>query len=126
MGTVTPASETWRAISGTAAAAASLFTVTRTSWDPARASATTCAAVPAASAVSVLVIDWTTTGAAEPTCTPPIQVLTVRRRFACAIVALSSSRQTPKDTPRPPREAVGGVVLLDHAFRRYYFGRRLK
>jgi len=31
--------------------------------------------------VSVFVIDWTTTGAADPTCTPSIQVLTVGRRF---------------------------------------------
>ena len=47
---------------GTAAAAASLLTVTRTSSEPACASAATWMAVASASAVSVLVIDWTTTG----------------------------------------------------------------
>ena len=47
---------------GTADAASSLFTVIRTSCDPARASAATCSAVPRGSAVSVFVIDWTTMG----------------------------------------------------------------
>src|SRR3982751_4908253 len=60
----------WR-ISGTAAAAPGMFTVMRTISEPASASAMHCAAVPAASAVSVLVIDWTTTGAPPPTCTAP-------------------------------------------------------
>jgi hypothetical protein len=49
-------------IAGTAAAASSLFTVTRTSSLPALARAATCAIVPSTSAVSVLVMDWTTTG----------------------------------------------------------------
>ena len=47
---------------GTAAAASSVFTVTRTSSEPAIARARTCRAVASTSAVSVLVIDWTTTG----------------------------------------------------------------
>ena len=68
------------AISGTAAAASSLLTVTRTSCDPARASADTCAAVAAASAVSVLVMDCTTTGWEDPIRTPPTSVVTVVRR----------------------------------------------
>ena len=51
-----------RTISGTAAAAASLLTVTRTSSEPACASWATWIAVASASAVSVLVIDWTTIG----------------------------------------------------------------
>jgi len=54
-----------------------LLTVTRTICDPAPASASTCAAVPAASAVSVFVIDCTTTGKSEPTGTEPTQVVTV-------------------------------------------------
>ena len=69
-----------RTISGTAAAAASVLTVTRTSCDPACASRATWIAVASASAVSVLVIDWTTTGCAEPTSTPPTSTLTVGRR----------------------------------------------
>ena len=48
---------------GTAAAASSVLTVTRTSSEPACASARTCCAVDSTSAVSVLVIDCTTIGA---------------------------------------------------------------
>ena len=48
---------------GTAFAASSRSTVMRTSSEPARASAATWAAVASMSAVSVLVIDCTTTGA---------------------------------------------------------------
>ncbi len=70
-GASTPASRMrWR-ISGTAAAASGMFTVMRTISEPASASAMHCAAVPAASVVSVLVIDCTTTGAPPPTCTAP-------------------------------------------------------
>ena len=67
-------------IYGTAFAAASLFTVTRTSSEPARASAAICCTVDSTSAVSVLVIDCTATGASEPTTTEPIFTETVRRR----------------------------------------------
>src|SRR5262245_19144171 len=56
---------------GTAAAASSLLTVISTSSEPARASALTCATVESTSAVSVLVIDCTTTGAGPPTVTEP-------------------------------------------------------
>src|SRR5215218_1075954 len=80
MGTATPRPRTLRTISGTAAAASSVLTVTRTSWDPAWASRATWIAVASASAVSVLVIDWTTTGWAEPTRTPPTSTETVGRR----------------------------------------------
>ncbi len=63
---------------GTAAAASSRSTVMRTSSEPARASAATCRAVPSTSAVSVLVIDCTTTGAPPPTVTLPTFTATVR------------------------------------------------
>src|SRR5690242_19802767 len=66
---------------GTAAAASSLFSVTRTNSDPARASEATCSTVEATSAVSVFVMDCTTTGASEPTRTLPIVQLTVLRRW---------------------------------------------
>src|SRR5579872_5331472 len=56
---------------GTALAASSRSTVMRTSSEPARASAATCATVPSTSAVSVLVIDCTTIGAPPPTATWP-------------------------------------------------------
>src|SRR3954449_767226 len=80
MGTSTPRPRTLRTISGTAAAAASVLTVTRTSCEPAWASRATWIAVPSASAVSVLVIDWTTTGGANPMRAPPTSTLTVGRR----------------------------------------------
>ena len=67
-------------MSGTAAAASSLFTVTRTSSLPARARAATWRTVPSTSAVSVLVMDCTTMGCPEPTGTPPMRAVTVCRR----------------------------------------------
>src|SRR5687768_16954935 len=66
-----------RFISGTAAAASGVLTVTRTSSDPASASSTHCRTVATASAVSVIVIDWTTTGAPPPTRTFPTLTPTV-------------------------------------------------
>src|SRR5213592_5225611 len=74
-------------ISGTAFAAASLLTVTRTSSLPAAWSALTCATVPAMSAVSVLVMDWTTMGRSLPTVTPPTSTSTVFLRFEKLISA---------------------------------------
>src|SRR5690348_1455999 len=80
MGAVTPASRTRRTISSTAAADSRVLTVTRTSSEPASASAITCAAVETGSAVSVFVIDWTTTGCPPPTGTPPTRHTTLGRR----------------------------------------------
>src|SRR6185295_11196248 len=65
----------------TCAAASGVLTVMRTSSEPARASASTCAAVAAASAVSVLVIDCTTMGASPPTSTSPTTTWREMRRF---------------------------------------------
>src|SRR5271167_3103446 len=70
---------------GTAAAASSLLTVTRTSSDPARARAATCWTVEAMSAVSVFVIDCTTIGASEPTRTLPMVQVTVFLRWRLAM-----------------------------------------
>ena len=56
---------------GTAAAASSRSTVRRTSSEPARAKAAIWRVVASMSAVSVLVIDWTTIGAPPPTMTAP-------------------------------------------------------
>jgi hypothetical protein len=66
-----------RLISGTASAASGMLTVMRTISDPASASSMHCCAVPAASTVSVIVIDWTTTGAPPPTWTDPTFTPTV-------------------------------------------------
>ena len=54
----------------------------RTSSDPARARASTCATVAATSAVSVSVMDWTTMGAPPPTRTGPTGTPTLARRDA--------------------------------------------
>src|SRR6478672_9698922 len=65
----------------TCAAASGVLTVMRTSSEPARASASTCPAVAAASAVSVLVIDCTTMGASPPMSTSPTATWRETRRF---------------------------------------------
>ena len=72
IGTSMPIIDSFSTMRGTAAADSGLFTVTRTNSDPARHSSDTCFTVPATSAVSVLVIDWTTIGCPEPTSTWPI------------------------------------------------------
>ena len=79
-GAVQPASSIRCLISGTAAAASGRLTVTRTISEPASASSMHCRAVAAASAVSVIVIDCTTTGAPPPTVTAPTFTGTVRCR----------------------------------------------
>ena len=68
-------------------AAASLLTVTRTSSEPARARAAICWTVDSMSAVSVLVIDWTTTGAEEPVRMPPMLTVGVGLRVMGGIGA---------------------------------------
>src|SRR5882724_7433313 len=88
---------------GTAFAASSLLTVTRTISEPARASAATCWTVLSTSAVSVFVIDCTTTGASEPTQIPPIFTVTARRRCISGIsypIRFYHSRlyRQPRDT----------------------------
>ena len=76
-GAVTPASSIRCLMAGTAAAASGRFTVMRTSSEPACASSMHCRAVESTSGVSVLVIDWTATGAPPPTCTGPTFTPTV-------------------------------------------------
>ena len=72
---------------GSAAAASSRSTVTRTISEPARASAATWRTVASTSAVSVLVIDCTTIGAPPPTVTPPTWTGTVLWRGSGAATA---------------------------------------
>src|SRR5580692_10631657 len=74
----TPAALT---IAGNAAVDASSGHETRTMSAPASSSARTWAMVAAASAVSVLVIDWTLIGASPPTSTEPTRILRVGRRW---------------------------------------------
>src|SRR3984957_20234413 len=70
-GVLMPMASSRSRMCGTAAAGSSLLTVIRTSSDPARASALTCATVPSISAVSVLVMDCTTIGDLPPMVTVP-------------------------------------------------------
>jgi len=86
MGTRRPRLSRPSTIRGTAAAASSLFTVTRTISEPASARAATCSMVPATSAVSVLVIDCTTTGTSQPMRTCPILTVPVFLRCISAML----------------------------------------
>src|SRR5690606_35930197 len=122
----TPIIASLSTIRGTAAAAAGVFTVTRTISEPARHSSATCFAVAAMSAVSVLVIDCTTTGAPPPTRTLPTRTWRVSRRRAgpkgCSmapiVVALScpdgdrTHRRDPQPQPveHPGARPAGGRV----------------
>jgi hypothetical protein len=71
----------------------------RTSSEPARASAATCRAVPSTSAVSVLVIDCTTTGDGPPTVTPATSTGTERRRCAAAPLLVMSVSPLRREVP---------------------------
>src|SRR5262245_27017840 len=82
---------------GTAAAASAVFTVMRTSSEPARANALTCCAVDSTSAVSVLVIDCTTMGAPPPTFTVPTWTGTEERRVMSGPGGSGQARRLPGD-----------------------------
>src|SRR3990170_1992029 len=88
MGTETPRASSRSTIRGTAAAASSWLTVTRTSSLPAAANWATWDAVASTSAVSVLVMDCTTIGWAEPTGMGPTQVVTVCLRVTVLMCRL--------------------------------------
>src|SRR3989442_82223 len=80
IGTVQPAARRRFLISGTAAAASGTLTVQRTISQPASTGPKVCLSVGATSAVSVLVMDWTTMGAPPPTRTCPTFTPYVFRR----------------------------------------------
>src|SRR5690348_10276873 len=96
-------------MSGTAAAAASLLTVTRTSSLPASCRARTCAVVAATSAVSVFVMDWTTMGCVPPTFTPPTSTTTVCLR--CIRQYTSRRDVTEKRHGETSREDLNQKIL---------------
>lgn len=75
-----PIMRSFSTMRGIAAADSALFTVRRTISEPARHNSATCLTLPAMSAVSVLVIDWTTTGWPPPTMTLPTLTAWVMRR----------------------------------------------
>src|SRR3954451_19832945 len=108
IGTSTPRPRTLRTISGTAAAASSLFTVTRTSSLPAWARRATWIAVASASAVSVFVIDWTTTGGRLPTGTPPTSTFTDAPRREPAAIRLDAGDRIEAVSAVTARRRTGG------------------
>src|SRR5215469_4395424 len=81
---------------GTCAAASGVLTVMRTSSDPASASSLTWIAVPIASTVSVLVIDWTRTGASPPIVTIRGPQVTLAWRDRRAFGAAASIGRQPR------------------------------
>src|SRR5204863_6966771 len=95
-----PASSIRCLISGTAAAASGTLTVTRTISEPASANSIHCCAVPAASAVSVIVMDCTATGAPPPTRTRPTLTPTVLCRRT--VDDINPSYRTRNPEPRTP------------------------
>src|SRR5262249_13900334 len=96
----------------TCAAASGVLTVMRTSSEPARASASTCSAVAAASAVSVLVIDCTTMGASPPMSTSPTATWRETRRFMAG-----SFQGESGDFDRGVRAQVDGLAVVGELHR---------
>src|SRR3954469_1252476 len=101
MGTFTPKLRSVSTMRGTAWAASSVFTVTRTSSEPARARSIIWFTVAAESAVSVLVMDCTTIGWGPPTLTPPMLTETDFRRGNAGIYL-----DNPPGTYSLPADAV--------------------
>jgi hypothetical protein len=93
-----------RAICGSASASSCDGTATRTIWQPAAVSSAICWRVALTSAVSVVVIDCTETGAPPPTGTAPTMTWREVRRGAngCAGAA-GIPRLTVTRPPRVPR-----------------------
>src|SRR4051794_98422 len=85
IGTLTPKYRSVSTILGTACAASSVLTVTRTSSEPARARSIIWLTVAEVSAVSVLVMDCTTIGWEPPTLTPPMLTVADFRRGRAGI-----------------------------------------
>src|SRR5215218_1901110 len=79
------------AIAGRAAASSVSGTATRTMSQPVAASSAICCKVPLMSAVLVMVIDWTLTGAPSPTATLPTLIRRERRRPTPAARSVNSS-----------------------------------
>src|ERR687884_2149743 len=87
-----------RTIRGSASASSSFGTATRTTSQPADASAAICAVVASTSCVFVSVIDCTTTGAPPPIRTPP----TLMWRSEAIAVTLAAAEAA--DVVRKPDE----------------------
>src|SRR5690606_6652763 len=99
-----------RAIFGSAAASSALGTATRTIWQPAAVSSAICRRVASTSAVGVVVIDCTDTGASPPTGTVPTISCLLRRRFASCGGTVGIPSATVLISPRRPVRCRGGQV----------------
>src|SRR6267378_2919440 len=101
---------------GTCAAASAVLTVTRTISEPARASSATCVAVLWRSAVSVLVIDCTSTGASPPISARPTRTW----RVLCLeifVIGRSIQRQS-RDFDLDVGFQIDGLVVVRKAHGR--------
>src|ERR1022692_810243 len=107
-GTFMPIFSRPSAIAGTAAAAASVFTVMRTNSEPARESCAHWITVARTSAVSVLVMDCTTTGWLPPTVMGPTFTGTDWRRL------ISGMEFSVPHQHRAVRVCSGLGVMCDH------------
>src|SRR5215470_3140916 len=112
-GTVQPRASRRSRIAGTAAAASAVFTVTRTSSEPASASARTWSTVAAMSAVSVLVIDCTTIGAAPPIATSPTRTVRVRWRMIPDSLLIGSLQAQPSHVTLRVAHEVDRIAAID-------------
>src|SRR5260221_2356869 len=92
----------------TCAAASGVFTVMRTSSEPARASASTCRTVASASSVSVVVSDCTTTGAPAPMRTSSTETWREILRF------MGSGDGEARDVLLAVRPQVEQAVVVQH------------
>ncbi len=75
------------AMTGSASASSWVGQATRTIWQPVAVSSAICWSVAPMSAVLVVVMDWTLTGAPPPTRTPPTLSCLVRRRSASGSIS---------------------------------------
>jgi hypothetical protein len=96
-----------RAITGNASASSWLGTATRTIWHPLAVNSAICCNVASTSAVGVVVIDCTDTGASPPTNTPPTLICRDTRRTANGRAGTSGTprstaviRPAPRSSPR--------------------------
>src|ERR1035437_428348 len=109
---------------GMALAASSLLTVTRTTSLPARARAATCLMVPGMSAVSVLVMDCTITGASLPTRTPSIEAAKVFLRWISAMLVVYFSIQIGHQVGDIVERRQSAVACLPHGRNRGGIGKQ--
>src|SRR5215472_15904661 len=107
-----------RAIWGRASASSCDGTATRTIWQPAAVSSAICCSVAFTSAVSVVVIDCTETGAPPPTATAcdPLPTM-IWRDFRRVAIWARGGWGKPRSTVMMPVHLTGGYVSLEDVYR---------